>query len=67
MSGDLRSVTLWVGRPNRAKTYGKKREHGQSSYDFALQTLGALLSRHKAASYCVQSLRAICNGRHVGA
>jgi len=28
------SSTQWAGRPIRAKTYGKKREHGRNSYDF---------------------------------
>jgi hypothetical protein len=57
----------WVGRPNRAKTYGKKREHGPNSYGFSPKTLDALLSRHKAPDYCVQLLRAICIGWHIPA
>jgi hypothetical protein len=44
-----------VGRPNRAKTYGKKREHGPNSCESSPKTLDALLSRHEAAVYCVQS------------
>jgi hypothetical protein len=48
-----------VGRPKRAKTYGEKREHGPNSYDFTPEILDALLSRHKGADYCVQSLRAM--------
>jgi hypothetical protein len=46
--------TNWVGRPNRAKTYGKNREHGPKSYDFPLWTLAAFLRRYKPADYCVQ-------------
>ena len=44
---------------------GKKREHGRYPYDFAPETLVALLRRHKTADYCVQSLRAIGIGWHV--
>ena len=35
-----RSRRIWGGRPKRAKTYGKKREHGLNSRDFDLTRPG---------------------------
>ena len=52
-------LIIRVGRPSRAELYGKKRERGPNSYDFAPETLDALLRRYKATDYCVQLLRAI--------
>jgi hypothetical protein len=43
-----------VRRPGRAKTYGKKREHGPNSCVFLPERLNALLRRYEDALYCVQ-------------
>jgi hypothetical protein len=52
-----------AGRPIRAKTYGKKREHGRKSYDFDRAAAVLLRRRHQLAVCCVQSWRANAVGR----
>jgi hypothetical protein len=58
---------LWGGRPIRAKTYGKKREHGQNSCKIVPLSLDLVRVRHRLPVYCVQSVRASWNGRDVAA
>jgi hypothetical protein len=54
----------WAGRPIRAKTYGKKREHGLHSYDFGREAAVLFRYRREPPVYCVQSWRASRTGRN---
>jgi hypothetical protein len=56
-----------VGRPARVKLHGKKREHGQNSCDFGMESRSTVRQRYKMAVCCVQSWRASCNCRDVAA
>jgi hypothetical protein len=57
------------GRPERAKTYGKKREHGPDSGDSGLTRGGYVLRPAQGGGLlrAIISLRASRNGRNVAA
>jgi hypothetical protein len=55
-----------AGRPIRAKTYGKKREHGRHSYDSDAEAAVLFRRRHQLPVYCVQSWRTIWLARSIG-
>jgi hypothetical protein len=56
----------WGGRPARVKTHGKKREHGQHSYDFGRERGYLVRLRDGLPVCCVQSWRAIWLARSIG-
>ncbi len=55
-----------VGRGNRAKTYGKKREHGRNSYNLMLKEQIPFRMWAKLLVCCVQSWRATYIGWNDG-